>query len=323
MVYLPELNAQGAVEAIVEATVYATGNAASLASPSRADALASIRDLDFLASSVLRHNQNPLEIVDRLEEQLVRLGGVAKSVPRGTVFTYAAANPSGERRRSFTGTQEEEVFIGAVIRSILALDGAMDGVGQIALSNVAGLQEVLVGSSVAMDEMIDSIVEVRRTVSPEFFSFQMRPYFESLVIDGQKLTGSGGAQMQLLAVDRMLWGCEDDDSGYNDFFDDNWRYLTPVQQGALDNYLRLNGGRSIVSKLTDGSEVSNDTRDAAIGLLKKIKKFRYPHRKIAQDNFRLRPSDAVGSGSFKPDILDVLIEKTETSISLIEGAKNA
>jgi hypothetical protein len=323
MEYLPQLNAEQDVEAIHEATVYATENAAGLMIPTRSDALASIRDLDFLASSVLRHGEQPLETVPGLESQLIRLGKVAKTVPRGTVFTYAAANPVGERRRSFTGTEAEEAFIEAVTRSIVMLDGAVDAIGKTSLRNDARLAEVLSGSSVAMDEMIDSIVQVRRTVTPEFFTFQMRPFFEPLVIDGESLTGAGGAQMQLVAVDRMLWGCEDKDPDYEAFFAENWQYLTPAQQNALDGYLRLNGGRSIVGWLAANPEASDETRGATVDLLKKIKKFRYPHRRIAQDNFKLRPSDAVGSGTYTPDILDVLIDKTAAAITRVEETRNA
>lgn len=323
MEYLPELNRQGDVDAIREATAYALAGTEALTVPTRAEALAAIRDLDFLASSVLRHGEQPLDTVPGLEEQFIRMGSIANTVPRGTVFTYAAGNPSGERRRSFTGSNEEEVFIDSVTRSIIALDGAVEGLGQTSLENDAALGQSLWRSGEAMDEMIDSIVQVRRTVSPEFFTHQMRPYFEPLVINGENLTGAGGAQMQLVAVDRMLWGCEDKTPDYEGFFAENFIYLTPAQQEALSDYAHTNGDKSIVSWLSENQGQYPETTDAAIDLLKKIKKFRYPHRRIAQDNFKLRPKDAVGSGTYQPDILDVLIEKTETSIAMLEEARNA
>jgi hypothetical protein len=67
--------------------------------------------------------------------------------------------------------------------------------------------------------------------------------------------------------------------------------------------------------------MGDDSRQATTDLLRKIRKFRYPHRKIAQDNFKLRPDDAVGSGSYKPDILDVLIDKTEKAIAQVEESR--
>lgn len=323
MEYLPELNSQGDIDAIREATQYATAGTEALAMPSRAEALATIRDLDFLASSLMRHGEQPLDTIPGLEAQLIRMGAVANTVPRGTVFTYAAANPNGERRRSFTGSHEEEAFIDSVTRSIIALDGAVEGLGKTSLGNDARLSQALWRSGEAMDEMIDSIVQVRRTVSPEFFTFQMRPYFEPLVINGESLTGAGGAQMQLVAVDRMLWGCEDKSPDYEGFFAENFIYLTPVQQEALSDYVRVNGDKSIVGWLNENPGQYPETTDAAIDLLKKIKKFRYPHRRIAQDNFKLRPNDAVGSGTYQPAILDVLIEKTEASIGILEESRHA
>lgn len=323
MAELPECNKQGDVDAIREATQFAVATTEGMATVSRSEALAILRDLDFLASSVLRHGEQPLDTVQGLEDQFVRLGKIAGTVPRGTVFTYAAANPAGERRRSFTGSHEEEVFIDAVTRSIVALDGAVQGIGQTSLRNDDRLQQVLLHSGGAMDDMISSIIEVKRVVTPEFFTFQMRPYFEPLVINGESLTGAGGAQLQLVAVDRMLWGCEDQTPQYESFFAENVSYLTPAQQDALAKYLQLNGGKSIVGWLAENPGSFPETNEAALGLLKKVRKFRYPHRKVAQDNFKLRPSDAVGSGTYTPDILDVLIEKTEISIAMLEEARDA
>lgn len=319
---LPILNERGDLDGIKEATVYASRILQDRELIERADALAVIRDVDFLTSSMLRHGENPFDHVPKLEESLIRAGSVANTVPRGTVFTYAAANPSGERRRSFTGSTEEDTFISAVTRSVVALDGSVDKMGGISpITTDQQLQRILTGSSEAMDEMVRSIVEVKRVVSPEYFTFNMRPYFESLEIGGRSYTGSGGAQIQLVAIDFMLWGCEDTDPDYLKFFEENLQYLTPTQQRSLEQYLRTNGNQGIVSLVADSASYDNSTRQSAVDLLRKVKKFRYPHRKVAQDNFRLRPDDAVGSGSYKPDILDVLISKTQLAIERVEESK--
>jgi len=320
---LPELNAEGDVKGLEVVTREALEESQRQVNMSQTDALAIIRDMDFLASSLLRHEVHPFEAMPELEAELLRVSEAAKTVPRGTVFTYTAANPAGDRRRSFTGTPEEEVFIDAVSRSIVALDGAVDNIGNISTyGRESSLVAALNDSGVAMDEMVRSIIEVKRTVTPEFFSSQMRPYFESLTIGDKKYTGSGGAQIQLVAIDFMLWGCEEQDPDYLAFFAENVGYLTPVQQRAIENYLENNGDRSVVSLITQEPEMGDDSRQAALDLLRKIRKFRYPHRKIAQDNFKLRPDDAVGSGSYKPDILDVLIDKTERAIARVEGSRH-
>lgn len=315
---LPELNAEGNIEGLEAITREALGESQRQQDLSQTNALAIIRDMDFLTSSLLRHGIQPLDLIPELEAELLRVSDIAKTVPRGTVFTYAAANPEGERRRSFTGTAEEDVFISAVARSIVALDGAVDEISTASVEN--GLVAALNSSSIAMDEMVGSIIEVKRTVTPEFFSSQMRPYFESLIIGDKQYTGSGGAQIQLVAIDFMLWGCEEQDPDYVAFFEENVGYLTPVQQRAIEGYLRANDERGLINLITQNTEVGDESRQAAADLLRRIRKFRYPHRKIAQDNFKLRPADAVGSGSYKPDILDVLIDKTEKAIAQIEEA---
>jgi monodechloroaminopyrrolnitrin synthase len=320
MAELPDINSRADTDSIKRMLRHTSDILRDHPLDNPADALAIIRDADFLTSSLLRHGENPFKETPELEEKLIQAGSVANTVPRGTVFTYAAANPTGERRRSFTGSTEEDAFISAVTRSVVALDGAVDKIGGISLfSTDQQLQEALTNSSQAMDEMIRSIVEVMRVVPPEYFTNHMRPYFESLTIGGKNYTGSGGAQIQLVAIDFMLWGCEGNDPEYLTFFEENVGYLTPTQQKSLEAYLKSNGEKGIVSLVTEGQEFEDASRQATVDLLKKIKKFRYPHRKVAQDNFKLRPDDAVGSGSYKPDILDVLIDKTQGAIERIEG----
>lgn len=316
MQVLPNLNAEGNVGGLEIITREALGESQRQQDLSQIDALAIIRDMDFLTSSLLRHGVQPLDLIPELEEELLRISGIAKTVPRGTVFTYAAANPEKERRRSFTGTAEEDVFISAVARSIIALDDAVNEISTASVCN--GLVTALNSSSVAVDEMVGSIIEVKKTVTPEFFSSQMRPYFESLTIGDKQYTGSGGAQIQLVAIDFMLWGCDEQDPDYVAFFEENVGYLAPVQQRAIESYLRANDEKGLINIITQNTEVGDESRQAAADLLRRIRKFRYPHRKIAQDNFELRPDDAVGSGSYKPDILDVLIDKTEKAIAQIE-----
>ena len=71
--------------------------------------------------------------------------------------------------------------------------------------------------------MVKSIISVKRTVSPEFFTNDMRPYFESMTVGGKEYTGAGGAQMQLLALDYMLWGSTDESEDYRHFYEENYQ----------------------------------------------------------------------------------------------------
>ncbi|HCH34925.1 MAG: PrnB [Candidatus Saccharibacteria bacterium GW2011_GWC2_48_9] len=322
MILLPELNRRQDVESIntVLSEVVCTSQYNVV---SQEDALAALRDLDFLASSLLRHGAQPLQSVDGLEGELMRLGNVAGTIPRGTVFTYASINPLDERMRSFTGTTEEALFIDSVRNGTLALDLALTSLSDKSMYDDEGMAEALTTSAAAMDTMIASIINVYHTITPEFFSEQMRPYFEPLVIGGRKFTGAGGAQMQLLAIDRVLWGNNETDPEYQGFFNENYEYLTPTQKESLGHFLTRNSQTTLVEWLESHPDEYPQMRQETVSLLRKIKKFRYPHRRVAKGNFNIRKKGAVGSGSYTPDILDVLISKTEESILRATGEGDA
>ncbi|MEU9281485.1 monodechloroaminopyrrolnitrin synthase PrnB family protein [Streptomyces sp. NPDC048341] len=76
------------------------------AAPTRA----ALRDLGVITASVARHTGRPVP-PPAVEAAMLRLGATADEVPRETVYSYATRNPRGPRRRSFTDTPGEHVFI--------------------------------------------------------------------------------------------------------------------------------------------------------------------------------------------------------------------
>ena len=247
---LPNYNHEGKVSAIVEAAAYAVDNSVAIENPTPYEALASLRDMDILASSLMRHGSDSLEVIDGLEGQLIRMGEVASSLPRMTVYSYAVGNPLDGRRRSFTGSEQEDVFIDALAKGIVALDGAVQSMGKIDLEGGgSGMEAALTQATYGLEATKDAIVEVIRKVTPQFFSSQIKPYFESLIIGGEVVNAASGAQMPLTAIDRMLWGCDDDDPTYQQYFAHNNAGLSQIQQRALDNFMHCNGGRSVTAWL--------------------------------------------------------------------------
>jgi hypothetical protein len=279
------------------------------------NAAASLRDLDFVAGSLVRHGAATVLERDIVQSTLWRMGVVAGTVPRGTVFTYASCNPDGERRRSFTGTAGEKLFIKAVKEGVDSLDICMDGISRVTTGDSSGLQV----ANANMSRMVSSIVTVARGVAPEFFAYQMRPYFDGVRVDGIEYAGAGGAQMQVIAVDRMLWGADCKDEVYADYYADNVRYLTPNQRDAIIAFEDDTSGRSVVTLIKCG-ELPAEAAVSALGLLRTLKKFRYPHRKVANDIFALRPEGSVGSGQYTPTILDKLIAFNEAAIKALGEA---
>jgi len=314
--FLPQLNKDGNTEVIKEILFYSLNASKNMSS--QTEAIASLRDIDFLAGSLIRHGIDPLTCIPGMEEELLRLGNIAETAPRGTVFTYAVVNPAGNRQRTFTGSVEEIRFIEATKEGVLALDHGLNALSLCFLANDEELGLALQNTSIDMDQMISSILRVRRNISPEYFTNEIRPYFEPLIIDGKKIAGAGGAQMQLLAIDRILWGVNDVDKDYQKFFTENLLYLTPMQRSAVNRFLDNNGNKSITFWLENNPGKFDRSREGALSLLNKIRKFRYPHRKVAQDNFKIRPKDSLGSGLYNTDILDILISKTENATRRIE-----
>lgn len=315
---LPDVNASGDLSQIMHNLELAANIIEVQSNVTPIDATAMLRDLDFLIGSALRANCNPIEELPRLETQLLRLGAIADTVPRGSVYTYAAVNPADERQRSFTGTQEERIFISSVSDGINALAAAMRPLVTVSLHDSESYAASLVTASGHMRHMIDSIIKVRQYVSPAFFTNEMRPYFDPICIGGVNYTGAGGAQMMMLGFDRLLWGKTDDDVTYQQYYAENVQYLLPIQRAQIERYSHINDG-TIIDHIEREELAADDAmRLAAASLLRQIRKFRYPHRKVAQDNFAVRSNDAVGSGAYTTDILDLLIDKTDQALRRVE-----
>lgn len=300
---LPEINQAKDTEAISTSIEVAIDRALNIDFFDRFTATATLRDFDFLLSSAVRHGLDPVNHYPGLAELLVTLGRVAETVPRGTVTTYAVVNPIGERQRTFTGSDTERIFIDAVARGAVALEGALETLANV--DELAGMRSI----NTSLDVMISSIVAVKRNVSPEFFTNELRPYFDPIEIQGRKYLGAGGAQLQFVALDFALWGVDDDDAMYRGYFDENKDYLTAAQKEYLASIIDSNNGQSLITSLVQNPRPEVATE--CLEVLKKLKKFRYPHRKVARDNFQLRGPGDVGSGSYTTNILDVLIDKIE------------
>jgi hypothetical protein len=320
---LPEQNLSGDTDSIQLSLDIAISNYDEITDKiTDTDAVAALRDLDFLASSLLRHNIDPLQSTKKLGHSLVRLALRAQTIPRGTVYTYGLANPANDRLRTFTGSNEEKRFISAVKQSSLALEVSSNILSDVSFEKSSvieissALEEVARGCNVATQ----SIVDVHRSVSPSFFTNILRPYFEPLTINGRQFMGAGGAQMQLLSIERMIWGLDNKDDVYQDYFTENIEYLDFNQRQLIQSFSRKNNDTSI---LTFSRNINNLViNETLASTLKAIRKFRYPHKRVADNNFKIRSHDSVGSGSFKPTILDHLLFKTESMIEELTEHEN-
>lgn len=313
---LPKHNNMTDLPWLIDVTNGAVEMAIELDDPNAATATACLRDFDFLAGSLLRHGTDPIQTVPGLEDTMLKMGDAAGTVPRGTVATYAVANPEGYRKRSFTGSPEEELFTESLRKTYTKLEPPTHALGEIDLADPQAYQDLvptLEAISDGMVTMTESVVAAIRRITPEHFTNVIRPYFEPLTIGGEEYHAPNGGQLQLLPLEAMLWHGGNDTSKWREFLDANHPYLTPAQRISLAGFNERNSGQSVLGHVVETAK-NGDTDDAVVaaleGVLRNIRKFRYPHLKITEDNFALRPEGAVGSGSFTLDALRLLLDDT-------------
>ncbi len=319
---VPEYNSTGSVEDLKEIIASALERAPRTESMGECEALACLRDLDFLAASILRHGGNPFEVAG-LEAYMLACGQTAGTIPRGTVFTYAIGNPTGQRRRRFTDTAAEEAFIEATTEACKALDESVIWLAQV---NVGGEDDKIAGcvsmASCGVKTCTRAMRDVHSRVDPAWFSSTLRPYFDPLLIDGQKYLAPGGAQLPFLALDFILWGADAGDDFYDTYFRDNLPYCDPAYRCLIDQYYMQNDGYSIARSLLEAREGFPTVVREVVGLYGSLRSFRSIHRLVAQRSFSARAEESVGSGGSTPAMLDRLYNLTIVSQSAMKDGAN-
>jgi len=272
-------------------------------------ARACMRDLGFLGAALVTHGIG-LEETPGLKEALNKLSGITQEVPRDTVYSYSLRNPEGERMRTFTGTDEERLFIMATKRGVVSTTEVAYVLQDLAMeaSESVSTSRRINQCAQAFEGMVNAMAEVRRAISPEFFTNILRPYFPPMEIDGVTYFGPGGAQMPLVLIDLALWGSDIQERNYLLYLQDNLRYLPPeLRQLALD----ING-QSLVTRVENG-QLSTEFAKELYSLTNLLLRFRNPHYKTAVENMQVRPEGAKGSGGYDTQVLDLLMAKTYES----------
>lgn len=312
---LHRLNNEGNVDAITQVLDQVTTRIEPLMHFTIRDALAATRDLGMIAASIVRHGTN-LNTLPNLEYWLVCLSKITGEVPRDTVFSYGPRNCREERMRTFTGTPEERLFI-------KSFNQGMSKLGFCTLNLLKACEysilepefAVLLGQTRCdFKSMVDTMVVVRKKITPKYFSNYLRPYFPPLTIDGKTYMAPGGAQMPLILIDKILWGSTSKDAVYHAYYKDNLQYLPSVYKylaemmrpiALVDAALNEVGVTNAHTSSTDRRHIIASLR-ATHELLTEIQKFRTPHLRTAEENFRIRPAFSLGSGGYTPEILERL-----------------
>lgn len=317
VVQLPRLNNKENVQGIERAAREIIPELGKLSSLSQVEAMAATRDIAMIASSLVRHGV-PVSSVPEVELALLTLSKITGEVPADTVTSYGGRNPHGQRIRTFTGTPEERLFIGSVndgvrflVKGLEFLDLAQDS----SIFNPLYI-ELVKTARVKFWPMIVAMTEVYRSITPEFFTNCLRPYFEPKTVGGRRYLAPGGAQMPMILVDLVLWGSREKDIRYRRFWKENLDYLPVSLQRRAHKILRFHPLVETALQMSSELSISSSERAIAIRslveleeILVAIEKFRNQHLRVAKSNMAIRPPGSLGSGGYNAEILELLISR--------------
>lgn len=283
-------------------------------------ARAATRDLGFLASALIKHGVE-LSAVPGLEESLLLLAQSTNEVPRDTLISFTSRNPTDYRMRTFTGLEEERLFVRSIQQGIQALPRCASLLEKVREYSLLDAQygEVLQEAKQCFTALVHGMVEVRNAITPKTFSFQIQPYFPSFCLGQQLYSGPAGTQTPLILIDLILFGSSlygaTDQSDYRHYVDTNSQYLPPAFRYAIANALHL---PSLVHRACEeASCYLSAPRKLRITVARSLRyleevlhplmSFRFPHKKVADENFRVRPTGSKGSGGYTVEVLDMLL----------------
>lgn len=308
---LPSWNARADIVSIHQALSAMLPTAYGAASMSVPEAIAALRDLGMMASSLARHGVEPTRTIPHLEERLLQLGDLVDMVPRDTVYHYGLWNPSGARQRSFTGAAAEHALIESARMAAPALDATLASLCKALVQPLESEQFVARCRRAAeqLEMILAAIGKAKSDIPPAFFARTLRPYFAELELGGQVFRGASAAPLSVCMVDHLLWSSDCRDRRFRQFQRDQIRYNLPHWRRLYDNTL---GQPSLVTRLTQAfmrNELpSADAIEATTDLLQVLITFRGRHRFVAMRAYSAQVRKfEVGSGGYGVDTLEHIL----------------
>ncbi|MFF2045483.1 monodechloroaminopyrrolnitrin synthase PrnB family protein [Kitasatospora sp. NPDC058170] len=282
-----------------------------------APARAALRDLGIVAASWCRlHPDRPP--ADHVAAELLRLGALTGEPPRDSLPSYTTRNPAGRRRRTFTGTPEEELFIAGLATGARVLDEAVGHCVVLGAAVDEGRYADGVAAARATGDAFAAFTRlfhsVRRGMTGRFFAEQLRPFFPPIDLGGASWQAPSGAHLPILTLDVLLYAgtavaepaAEPADGTLTAHATDALPYLRPDHRELVSARL---GGPGLVARLAARPAAGADAplRAAVADLTRAFLRFRYPHRKLARDALEARlgpPAD----GPYRIEPLEGLID---------------
>lgn len=293
------------------------------------EAAAAMRDLGFFLGSMKRHGQEPVALVPELDYVLDVLGGKIGLPPRDTLLHYTSWNPDGLRRRTYTGTADEDHLIQSVKLGMLPLVKAIYGLKAMLELSPDDAGYSLLGQQVHADfeGMIKGIIHARKNVSTDYFANELRLYFDAIQLHGTVFLGPGAVEMPMFVYDHLLWSSQVTDPLYNEFKE---TYLPYILSYLRDTYQEQGRKASLLDKLCSWANVQEKKCTAGLEAFKtlnklclQMKSFRMPHKRVADEAYdKDKQQRAHGSGGYTTDILTTIIQHTQASGQKLDEAYN-
>lgn len=289
------------------------------------------RDIGFLLGSLKRHGIEPRDAIWNLEIIMNLLSEKTFLPPRDTLLHYTIWNPSGPRRRTYTGTADENYLIDSVVTAMDPLVKAIHLLTELHRTAIhcTAFRDICDRITVHFQKVIDGIVLARRKVSLSYFSKELRLYFDPIIIDDREYLGPGAVEMPMFVFDHLLWSSNCVDNEYNTF---KKTYVPYIHWEIREIYHRFENSRSLVDKCFDAiitKDIAFDpiVRESVKGLclcMQQLKSFRMPHRKVAEEAYShvvhgqgvngcpgetdCREFRDSGSGGYSPGILSHILK---------------
>jgi hypothetical protein len=316
MAELPAWNKKEDVDSIVRAIDTIAPSVETARNFTLPEARAALRDLGMLMASVRRHGPEPETLLPHLVPVMLALGAQAEMVPRETIMHYAAWNPDGERQRCFTHYRDEVKIIQGTKMAIPGLERSVLGLAELYTIplNSPDFASYARFVHINMAAMVKSIVFTIVNVNPRVFANDLRPYYDPFTLAGIEYMGAGAVQLPLFVFDHILWGSDSLDSVFNKFKEHNIPYCTPVFRTIYNHF---SGKVSLVRKICHEIRTTKvpsihllQSVQALNDLLDVLVRFRTPHKSLANRAFSHRDETALGSGGYRPTILEHILDLT-------------
>ena len=292
------------------------------------EAIAAMRDIGMLLGSLKRHGVEPVEAVPELDYILGELSHKTDLPPRDTLIHYSSWNPSGNRMRTYTDTEDEKYLIRSVQ---IAMHPLLESIyGLIKLYHTAlddpGFVELCEEINEHFKAMVEGIVLAKRKVSPLVFANELRFYFDPITLYGQTFIGPGAVEMPVFVFDHVLWSTDSDDPGYIAFKTTYLPFVLPeIREIYYDFDQRDSLVKRIKKELEQDSGFSPEKVDAAKAVLRlftTLKSFRKPHKKLADKAYEQQDDHhrSTGSGGYSTLILSEIILMTVQQCNALDKA---